>query len=69
MNVIHLRDRVARTASADDEERTLTPVERALAELRLAAFSALTAGANRGEVDREVAEATRIHLRMTGGHQ
>jgi hypothetical protein len=47
-----------------DEDRELTPVERALVKVRLAAFSALEAGASRHDVDQEIAEAARVFLRM-----
>lgn len=51
----------------DDEERDLTPAEQALTRVRLAAFAALEAGATRQDVDREIADAARIHLRMQQG--
>ncbi len=46
-----------------DDEPDLTPAQQALTRVRLAAFTALQAGATRHDVDREVAEADRIHLR------
>jgi hypothetical protein len=51
-----------------DEDRDRTPVEIALARLRLAAFSALEVGASRDEVNAEVAEAHRL-LHPTGGER
>jgi hypothetical protein len=47
-----------------DEERDLTPQERALVRVRQAAFAALEAGAPRESVDREVADAKRVHDRL-----
>lgn len=66
MTVIRLRDRAARAGQPEgDEDRTLTPIEQALVKVRLAAFSALEAGATRAEVEAEIADAVRLHLRMT----
>ncbi len=66
MTVIRLRDRTQRPAE-HDEDRVLTPIEQALTQVRLAAFAALDAGATRAEVEAQVAEAARLHLRITGG--
>ncbi len=43
------------------DERDVTPVERALTRVRLAAFAALQEGGSRQDIERETAEAFRIH--------
>lgn len=53
-----------RAAASDDDEPDLTITEIALNRLRLAAFSALEAGATRDQVNAEVADADRLRLRM-----
>ena len=64
MTVHHLRPAI------QDDEPDLTPPERALHTVRLAAFRALDMGATRQDIDREVAEAIRVHIRTTiGGPQ
>lgn len=51
---------------ADDEEPTLTRLQIALTRVRLAAFTALEAGASRHQVEAELAEAKRILDRRGG---
>jgi hypothetical protein len=53
--------------SGDSEDRDLTPTEQTLTRVRLAVFSALEFGATRQDIDREIAEAYTIYLRMQRG--
>jgi hypothetical protein len=46
--------------SADAEERDLTQTEIALNRVRVAAYTAMTCGASRSDIDREVATAAEI---------
>ncbi len=56
-----------RVVQQDPEDRDLTPVEQALTKVRLAAFSALQAGACAADVEREIAQAATAHLRARRG--
>ena len=48
----------------DDDGPDLTVTQIALNRVRLAAFSALEAGASRDQINAEVADADRLRLRM-----